>query len=43
MVAAVSGCYICQPDEPDASPEGCEACEQDWMEMAMFMLEEDQS
>ena len=24
------GCYICQPDNPDASPEGCDACDREW-------------
>lgn len=36
----LTGCYICRPDDPDANPEGCEGCEQDWMEMAMHMLED---
>lgn len=30
----ISGCYICQPDNPDAAPEGCVACEMEFAEYA---------
>lgn len=26
----MSGCYICQPDNPNADGEGCEACDRDY-------------
>ena len=25
-----NGCYICQPENPNADPEGCAACEREW-------------
>lgn len=24
------GCYICQPDNPNAAEEGCEACDREY-------------
>jgi hypothetical protein len=28
-VSLPRGCYICQPDNPDADPEGCTPCERE--------------
>jgi hypothetical protein len=27
---SIHGCYICQPSDPQANPEGCAECDRDY-------------
>jgi hypothetical protein len=35
------GCYICQPDNPDAAEEGCGRCDADFLAHAIAVVAAD--
>lgn len=38
---ASDGCYICQPNNPDAAEEGCEKCDRDYWAHVLAPTNED--
>lgn len=39
-LAALNGCYICQPDNPNADEEGCAACDAAFFANPVYMVVE---